>query len=62
MFYTLMERGMLKKIQIYIGSGCMFGLYSNKQISYQGQSKVKVIAKSNNSFSYIKQLLRNSGI
>ena len=33
----------------YIGSGCRIGLYSNKQISYQGQSKV--IAKSNNSSS-----------
>ena len=60
MFYTLMERGMLKKMKIYIGSGCRFGLYSNKQISYQGQPKV--IAKSNNSSSYIKQILRNPGI
>ena len=47
---------MLKKIKIYIGSGCRFGLYSNKQ----GQPKV--IAKSNNSSSYIKQILRNPGI
>ena len=54
MFYTLMEKGMLKKIKIYIGSGCRFGLYSNKQISYQGQPKV--IAKSNNSSLYIKQI------
>ena len=60
MFYTLRERGMLKKIKIYIGSGCRVGLDSNKQISYQGQPKV--IAKSKNSSSYIKQLLRNSGI
>ena len=60
MFYTLMDRGMLKKINIDIGSGCRVGPYSNKQISYQGQPKV--IAKSNNSYSYIKQLLRNSGI
>ena len=51
---------MLKKIKIYIGSGCRFSLYSNKQISYQGQPKV--IAKSNNSSSYIKQILRNPGI
>ena len=37
MFYTLMEKGrhMLKKIEIYIGSGCRVGLYNNKQISYQ---------------------------
>ena len=49
MFYTLMERGMLKKIKIYIGSGYRVGIYSNKQISYQG--KPKVIAKSNNSSS-----------
>ena len=58
----LMEMGkhMLKKLKIYIDSGCRVGLYSNKQISYQGQSKV--IAKSNNSSSYIKQLLRNSDI
>ena len=45
MFYTLMEKGMLKKIKIYVGSGFRFVLYS-KQISYQGQPKV--IAKSNN--------------
>ena len=51
---------MLKKIKIYIDSGCRVGLYSNKQISYQGQPKV--IAKSSNSSSYIKQILRNSGI
>ena len=52
---------MLEKIKIYIGSGCRFGLYSNKQkISYQGQPKV--IAKSDNSSSYIKQILRNPGI
>ena len=51
---------MLKKIKIDIGSGCKFGLYSNKQISYQGQPKV--IAKFNNSSSYMKQILRNSGI
>ena len=43
---------MLKKIKIYIGSGCRFGLYSNKQISYQGQPKV--IAKSNNSSNITK--------
>ena len=55
-----MERGMIEKIKIYIGSGCRFGLHSNKQISYQGQPKV--IAKSNNSSSYIKQILRNPGI
>ena len=36
------------------------GLYSNKQISYQGQPKV--IAKFDNSSSSIKQLLRISGI
>ena len=38
-FYTIMGSGrhMLKKIKIYIGSGCRVGLYSNKQISYQGQ-------------------------
>ena len=51
---------MLKEIKIYIGSGCRFSLYSNKQISYQGQPKV--IAKSNNSSSYIKQILCNPGI
>ena len=51
---------MLTKIKIYIGLGCRVGLCSNKQISYQGQPKV--IAKSSNSSSYIKQLLRNSGI
>ena len=51
---------MLKNIKIYIGSGCRVGFYSNKQISYQGQPKV--IAKSNNSYSYIKQILRNPGI
>ena len=39
---------------------CRVGLYSNKQISYQGQPKV--IAKFDNSSSYIKQLLRISGI
>ena len=50
---------MLEKIKIYIGSGCRFGLYSNKQeISYQGQPKV--IAKSNNSSSYIKQNITQS--
>ena len=35
------------EIKDYIGSGCMDGLYSNKQISYQGQPKV--FAKSDNS-------------
>ena len=55
MFYTLMEKGMLKKIKIYIGSGCRVGLYSNTQISYQGQPKV--IARSNNSSSYIKKII-----
>ena len=55
-----MKRGMLKKKKLYIGSGCRIGLYSNKQISYQGQ--LKVIAKSNNSSSYMKKLLSNSGI
>ena len=49
MFYTSMERGMLKKINIYISPGCRVGLYSNKQISYQGQPKV--IAKSDNKSS-----------
>ena len=39
---------------------CRVGLYSNKQISYQGQPKV--IAKFDNRSSYIKQLLRISGI
>ena len=39
---------------------CRVSLYSNKQISYQRQSKV--IAKFDNNSSYIKQLLRNSGI
>ena len=39
---------------------CRVGLYSNKQISYQGHPKV--IAKLDNSSSYIKQLLRNSVI
>ena len=51
---------MLTKIVIYFGSGLRIGFYSNKQISYQGQPKV--IAKSNNSSSYIKQLLSDSGI
>ena len=55
MFYTLMERSMLKKIKIDIGSGCRVGLYSNKHISYQGQPKV--IAKSNNSSSYNKTII-----
>ena len=50
----------LKKIKMYIGSGCRVCFYNNKQISYQIQAKV--ITKSNNSSSYIKQLLRNSGI
>ena len=39
---------------------CRVGLHSNKQISYQGQPKV--IAKFDNRSSYIKQLLRISGI
>ena len=39
---------------------CRVGLYSNKQISYHGQPKV--IAKFDNSSSYIKQLLRIFGI
>ena len=39
---------------------CRVGLYSNKQISYQGHPNV--IAKLDNSSSYIKQLLRNSVI
>ena len=33
--YTIIKRG--RQIKIYIGSGCRVGLYSNKQISYQGQ-------------------------
>ena len=33
---------------------CRVGLYSNKQIPYQGQPKI--VAKFDNSFSYIKQL------
>ena len=49
------EKGYAKE-----NKGCRFGLYSNKQILYQGQPKV--IAKFDNSSSYIKQLLRNSGI
>ena len=39
---------------------CRVGLYSNKQISYQGQPKV--IAKFDNNSLYIKQLSRSSGI
>ena len=54
MFYSL-RKGYAKE-----NKDCRIGLYSNKQISYQG--KPKVIAKLDNSSSYIKQLLRISGI
>ena len=54
MFYSL-RKGYAKE-----NKDCRVGLYSNKQISYQG--KPKVIAKLDNSSSYIKQLLRISGI
>ena len=63
MFYTLMERGMLKKIKIYIRSGCRVGLYTNKQISYQRQLKVIAsLIKNSSSKAYIKQLLSKPGL
>ena len=55
MFYSLMEKGMLKNIKI---AGLAFTI-TNK---YTTWGQPKVIAKFDNKSSYIKQLLRISGI
>ena len=63
MFYTLVERGrqMLKKKRFI--SARVAGLAFTVTNKYHTKDNLyKVIAKSNNSSSYIKQLLRNSGI